>query len=163
MPPEYVDALGATEFFLAESFVEKFRRQATADELQQVCLAQCDVCVEIYKGILALTALDIHLPAQALCRNVFEVVITTTYVVKHPETLRDFLDFGKLVRLRSLRSVKTFVNDYYQEQFKKHVAATQKEFESLDKRFGSKWLNKMVDTLKYSRRICVRSNLAGMV
>jgi len=78
-------------------FYECLAQFKTLDNHKKAIKAMCAVVFENYSGILALTASSHGLPAQALSRNLFEVIASTMYLLFNPALLTEFTDFGKLV------------------------------------------------------------------
>jgi len=74
-------------------------------EHPRAVLAQCEVAIEHYRGILALVSQKLGLPAESLARNLFELSICTIYLAKHPELLDDFIDFGTNIHYEVLAAM----------------------------------------------------------
>jgi len=108
----------------------------TSDHKRAV-LAQCNVAIEHYRGILVLVRQKLGLPAEGLARNLFELAITTIYLAKHEELLDDFTDYGTKIHYDVLSATlpkllaqnKSLV---YELQLRK------REHQQLDVHFGAK-------------------------
>jgi hypothetical protein len=78
------------------------------NEHADVCINQCRVAWEWLNSISCLVAYDYCLGAASLCRNLFELVAGTVFLIEHPDKLQDFVDYGKMI---SYEVVKATMED----------------------------------------------------
>lgn len=116
------------------SLAEQFRLLIPRDEHMRAIQAQCEVAMEVYGGVLSLSAMNNGLSAEALCRTLFEVLIGTTHLAQNPAKLQDFIDYGKLQNFKLMRRVHPS-DPVFQERQKKSLAANQAEYERLEQYF----------------------------
>jgi hypothetical protein len=57
-------------------------------------------------GILANAANGFCLPAEAAARNLFDLVIGTMYLMKNPQLLTDFIEFGQLTVYKLMQNLR---------------------------------------------------------
>ncbi len=77
----------------------KINTYASTEAHTEAVISQCRVACEIFNSIHCLVAYDYGLCATSLCRNLFELVVGTIYLIEHPTKVQDFLDYGKTVDL----------------------------------------------------------------
>jgi hypothetical protein len=118
-----------------------------------VCVNQCRVAWEWLNSIQCLIAYDYGLGAISLCRNLFELVAGTIFLIENPAKLQDFIDCGKIVAYEVAESMIAADPQYastlgvdsqkYLEAFRKKA-----DYDVLRKRFGKeKWHGKSVKGL----------------
>jgi hypothetical protein len=109
----------------------------TKNDHANVCINQCRVAWEMLNSIHCIVAYDYGLAGASLCRNLFELVAGTIFLIENPEKLRDFGDYGKVVAYELLQSTPGADPEYLQA-FK-----TKADYDNLKKRFGrGKWHGK---------------------
>lgn len=57
-----------------------------------MCVNDCRVAWEMLNSIHCLIAYDYGPAGASLCRNLFELVVGTIFLVENPGKLRDFVD-----------------------------------------------------------------------
>lgn len=70
-----------------------------------VCVNQCRVAWEWLNSIQCLIAYDYGLAAISICRNLFELVAGTIFLIENPNKLQDFIDCGKVVAYEVVESM----------------------------------------------------------
>jgi len=75
----------------------KINRFRGDEDHTNVCVNQCRVAWEWLNSIQCLIAYDYGLGAISLCRNLFELVAGTIFLIENPDKLQDFIDCGKVV------------------------------------------------------------------
>ena len=70
---------------------------ADSDDHTAVVVNQCRVAWEILNSIDCLAGYDYGLGAMSLCRNLFELVVGTIFLIENADKLQDFLDYGKTI------------------------------------------------------------------
>lgn len=75
----------------------KINQQKSEDSHAQAVISQCHVAWETFNSIQCLIAYDYGLGAMSLCRNLFELVIGTVFLIDNPDKLQDFVDYGKII------------------------------------------------------------------
>jgi hypothetical protein len=102
---------------------------------------QCRVAWETMNSIHCLAGYDYGLGAMGLCRNLFELVVGTIFLIENPSTLQDFIDFGKTVAYEvteALGAESKFLSAFKQ----------QTDYDRLKKHFGrEKWHRKNIKEL----------------
>ncbi len=106
-------------------------------QLRKAVQAQVEVAAEHFGGILAASANGFGLPAEAAARNLFDVVVGTLYLMKHPDLLDDFIEFGKLTFYRLMKHISPESPEYQQEQAR-DLASHDTEIKCLDAKFAKK-------------------------
>lgn len=110
-----------------------------------VCVNQCRVAWEWLNSIQCLIAYDYGLGAISLCRNLFELVAGTIFLIENPNRLQDFIDCGKVVAYEVVESMIESDPQYasslsvdpqkYLREFRKKA-----DYDTLKKRYGNgKW------------------------
>jgi Family of unknown function (DUF5677) len=130
----------ATEQILAEPAVT---------DLKKAVQAQVEVATEHFGAMLAAAANGFGLPAEAAARNLFDVAVGTLYLMKKPDLLVDFIEFGQLTFYRLMKDLSPESAQYKQAQARDlaRCAAEMKRIEAkFDKR--SSWHGRQV------RQIC---------
>ncbi|HEX3153067.1 MAG TPA: DUF5677 domain-containing protein [Candidatus Angelobacter sp.] len=114
--------------------------------------SRVEICWEIYTSVLILTAEHLGVSSFGQCRNLFENIVSTVYLAKHPELLQDFFDHGKLIAYESLR-------DMGLDQ--KKLDVVKAEYDAIKPRFmqGNRALSWHKTTVK---ELVETSGLAGM-
>jgi hypothetical protein len=110
-----------------------------------VCVNQCRVAWEMFNSVHCVIAYDYGLAGAVLCRNLFELILGTIFLIENPGKLQDFLDYGKVVAYEVVEAMPGMDP--------KHVQAfkTKADYDNLKKRFGrEKWhgqtVKKLADT-----------------
>ncbi|MGB2678445.1 MAG: DUF5677 domain-containing protein [Candidatus Acidiferrum sp.] len=112
------------------------------DDHTNVCVNQCRVAWEMLNSIHCVVAYDYGLAAASLCRNLFELVTGTIFLIENPVKLRDFVDYGKVVAYEVIESTPG-ADPQYLQAFK-----TKADYDNLKKRFGrDKWHGKSIKIL----------------
>jgi len=112
------------------------------DDHTNVCVNQCRVAWEMLNSIHCVIAYHYGLAGASLCRNLFELVVGTIFLIENPGKLRDFVDYGKVVAYEVLQSTPG-ADPKYLQAFK-----TKADYDNLKKRFGrGKWHGKSIGTL----------------
>ena len=75
----------------------KINRHESCELHTAVVVNQCRVAWETMNSIHCLAGYDYGLGAMGLCRNLFELVVGTIFLIENPSTLQDFIDYGKTV------------------------------------------------------------------
>jgi hypothetical protein len=102
-PPEYLELLKSRypEFeqdaIIFANIGMKINQHQSPEPHTQVVVNQCRVAWEIFNSILCLAAYDYGLGAMSLCRNLFELVVATIFLIENPGKLQDFIDYGKTI------------------------------------------------------------------
>jgi hypothetical protein len=118
------------------------------DDHTNVCVNQCRVAWEWLNSVQCLVAYDYALGAVSLCRNLFELVAGTIFLIDNPTKLQDFVDYGKVVAYELVESQINADPDYasslgldarqYLQAFK-----SKADYDALKKRFkNEKWYGK---------------------
>lgn len=103
------------------------------NELAEAVITQCRLAWEIFNSIQCMIGYDYNLGAMILCRNLFEVVIGTIFLIDHPEKLPDFIDYGKLTAYELAESMGA--DEKYLRAFKQKA-----DYDNSKKRLGrNKW------------------------
>jgi hypothetical protein len=110
--PEYLDHLQKAYpqlMGLALPVVEMGTRvnslQNVDDDHTNVCVNQCRVAWELWNSVCCLAGYEYGIGAMAMCRNLFELVAGTLYLIEHPEKTYDFVDFGKKIAYELARDM----------------------------------------------------------
>lgn len=90
--PEYRD-----DAIIFANIGMKINQQTSEDSHAQAVISQCHVAWETFNSIQCLIAYDYGLGAMSLCRNLFEIVIGTAFLIDNPDKLQDFVDHGKII------------------------------------------------------------------
>jgi hypothetical protein len=104
------------------------------DDFHNVLQCQTTVALEHYGGMLSLVSDNFGFPAEGICRNLFEIVVGTVYLAKHPQKLNDFLEYGKFKRYRQMRASQPTHPVLKQKQVAE-IAQTDVEYAALQQRF----------------------------
>jgi hypothetical protein len=131
----------------------KINRYYSDSDHTNVCVNQCRVAWEWLNSIQCLIAYDYGLGAVSLCRNLFELVAGTIFLIENPNKLQDFIDCGKVVAYEVAESMIGADPQYtttlgvdsqkYLQAFKRKA-----DYDILKKRFGKeKWHGKTIKTL----------------
>ncbi len=99
------------------------------DDHTNLCVNQCRVAWELWNSVCCLAGYDYGLGAMGMCRNLFELVAGTIFLIEHPEKTYDFVDYGKKIAYELVKDMKA--SDEYLKAFDS-VA----DYESLRDRFG---------------------------
>jgi hypothetical protein len=99
------------------------------DDHTNLCVNQCRVAWELWNSICCLAGYDYGLGAMGMCRNLFELVAGTIFLIEHPEKTYDFVDYGKKVAYELVKEMGA--DDKYTKAF-----ASVADYESLIVRFG---------------------------
>ncbi|MEE8113848.1 MAG: DUF5677 domain-containing protein [Nitrososphaerales archaeon] len=116
----------------------KINHHQSSEPHTEVVVSQCRVAWEISNSILCLVAYDYGLGAMSLCRNLFELVVGTIFLIENPDKLEDFIDYGKTIAYEVAESMGA-------EQ--KYLAAFKQKanYDNLKKHFGrEKWHGKTI-------------------
>jgi hypothetical protein len=106
-----------------------------------VVVNQCRVAWETMNSIHCLAGYDYGLGAMGLCRNLFELVVGTIFLIENPSTLQDFLDYGKIVAYEVSEALGA--DGKFLSAFK-----LQADYDRLKKHFGrEKWHRKRIKEL----------------
>lgn len=89
--------------------IEDVFRSHSATDHKRAVKAQCKVALEQYAAVLHLVAADLGLPAHGLCRNLFEVMLSTLYLARDESRYDDFLRFGTKIHYELVRNVDSRV------------------------------------------------------
>jgi len=107
-----------------------------------VCVNQCRVAWELLNSIHCVVAYDYGLAGASLCRNLFELVAGTIFLIENPSKLQDFVDYGKVVACEVVEAIPATDPRHLQ------ALKTKANYDILKKRFGGKkWHGKNVKTL----------------
>jgi hypothetical protein len=110
-----------------------------------VCVNQCRVAWEWLNSVQCLAAYDYGLGAISLCRNLFELVAGTIFLIDNPNNVQDFVDSGKVVAYEVTESMMNADPNYTSTlgvDPKKYLLAfkDKADYDNLKKRFGKeKW------------------------
>lgn len=116
----------------------KINFHRSPDPHAHLVVNQCRVAWEVFNSALCLVAYDYGLGAMSLCRNLFELVAGTIFLIENPSKAQDFIDYGKTVACELAESAGAD---------QKYVAALkrQADYDSLKEHFGrGKWHGKTV-------------------
>jgi hypothetical protein len=91
------------EYLFLAACVAKFTHHKVEDEFLKTVQTRTVLSWETFEALLLLTAKGYYTSAFGLSRNLFESVIGTLYLLKHPEEVREFLDHGKVMCYEILR------------------------------------------------------------
>ncbi len=75
----------------------KVNSYSSDNDHANVCVNQCRVAWEMLNSIHCVAAYDYGLAAASLCRNLFELVAGTIFLIENPARLQEFMDYGKVV------------------------------------------------------------------
>ncbi len=103
-------------------------------ELAKAVQAQVAVAAEHYGGILAASANGFGLPSEAAARNLFDLVVGTIYLMKNPQSLVDFIEFGQLTVYRLMKSLSPESAEHQQAQAR-DLAKYDAEMKRLEVKF----------------------------
>ena len=119
-----------------------------------VCINQCRVAWEWLNSIDCLIAYDYGLGAVSLCRNLFELVAGTIFLIENPNALQDFIDYGKVVAYEVVESMTQATSEISMPRVPrpdaKYLQAlrAKSDYDNLKKRFGrDKWHGKSIKAL----------------
>ena len=114
-------------------------------EFKRAVNGQIDVAIEHYGGMLAMSANGFGLPAEALARNLFDLVTGTLYLMQNSTLLPDFIEFGQLSVYRLMRNLRP-VDPQHQHAQARDLASTNAEFTRLKAKFDRKnfWHRKQI-------------------
>ena len=79
------------------SIGSKINHFPSRDDHTDVCINQCRLAWEWLNSIHCLVAYDYCLGAASLCRNLFELIAGTIFLIENPSKLQDFIDYGKMI------------------------------------------------------------------
>jgi hypothetical protein len=119
---------------------------ACADtDLKKAVQGQVEVASEHFAAILASAANGFGLPAEAAARNLFDLVVSTLYLMQNPHLLTDFIEFGQLTVYRLMKNLKPQDPQYQQAQAR-DIARYGAEMARLEAKFDKKnfWHGKQV-------------------
>lgn len=120
----------------------KVNRYHSDSDHTNVCVNQCRIAWEMLNSIHCVIAYDYGLAGASLCRNLFELVAGTIFLIENPTKLQDFIDYGKVVAYEVIESTPGADHKYLQA-FK-----TKADYDNLKKRFGrDKWHGKTIKGL----------------
>ena len=131
----------------------KINRYHSDTDHTNVCVNQCRVAWEWLNSIQCLVAYDYGLGAVSICRNLFELVAGTIFLMENPNKLQDFIDCGKVVAYEVTESMIAADPHHasmlgvdsqgYLQAFKDKA-----DYDNLKKRFGKeKWHGKTIKAL----------------
>ncbi len=145
--PEYIKFLQSrypdftNDAIIITNIGMKINSHRGADAHAETVTSQCRVAWETFNSIHCLIAYDYGLGALSLCRNLFELVVGTMFLIDNPSKLPDFIDYGKIIAYELAESIGA--DQEYLEAFKQKA-----DYASLKKRFGrDKWHGKSVKAL----------------
>jgi hypothetical protein len=101
--PDFVQDANTKHSGLADEYSALYRLSILLfapqirEDLERSVLLQCAIAWQHYHAILLLLANGFGVQGLVLCRTLFELVISTLYLLKKPALLTDFLDYGKLI------------------------------------------------------------------
>jgi hypothetical protein len=122
----------------------KINGYETNGGLAEAVINQCRVGWEVFSSIQCLVGYDYNLNAMILCRNLFELVIGTIFLIDNPSKLDDFINYGKVVSYEIVEQVGA--DEKYLEAFKQKA-----DYDRLKRHFGqSKWHGKTIKGLAES-------------
>ena len=111
---------------------------APADtDLKKAIQAQVEVASEHFGAILASAANGFGLPAEATARNLFDLVISTLYLMQNPHLLTDFIEFGQLTVYRLMKNLRPQDPQFQQAQAR-DIARYSAELKRLETKFDKK-------------------------
>lgn len=110
----------------------KINQQKGEDPHTQAVLSQCRVAWETFNSIQCLVGYDYGLGAMSLCRNLFELVIGTAFLIDHPDKLRDFVDHGKVIAYELAEELGA--DQEYLQIFRQKIG-----YDELKNRLGYNW------------------------
>jgi hypothetical protein len=111
---------------------------APADtDLRKAVQAQVAVAAEHFGGILAAAANGFCLPAEAAARNLYDLVIGTLYLMRNPNLLIDFIEFGQLTVYKLMQNLRPEDPKYQQAQAR-DLARYDAEIKRLEAKFGKR-------------------------
>jgi hypothetical protein len=146
--PEYLKLLldrypdFSNDAIIIGSIAVKINGFHSDDDHANVCVNQCRVAWEMLNSIHCVIAYDYGLASASLCRNLFEIVIGTIFLIENPAKLRDFIDYGKVVAYEVLEATPG-TDPKYMEAFK-----LKADYDNLKKRFGrEQWHGKSIRAL----------------
>jgi len=106
-------------------------------ELTKAVQAQVAVAAEHFGGMLAASANGFGLPAEAAARNLFDLVVGTLYLTKHPHLIVDFIEFGQLTVYRLMKNLSP-ESPQYQQTRVRDLAKYDGEIRRLETKFDKK-------------------------
>ncbi|MEA2203373.1 MAG: hypothetical protein QOE77_149 [Blastocatellia bacterium] len=119
----------------------KINRCEASGMLGEAVINQCRVGWEVFNSIQCLVGYDYSLNAMILCRNLFELVIGTIFLIDNPGKLNDFIDYGKVIGYEVAE--QTGAEEEYLEAFKQKA-----DYDRLKRHFGqNKWHGKTIKRL----------------
>jgi len=134
--PEYLDHLRRTHPQLMQLTLPVVLMGTRVNSLQSgeddhtnLCVNQCRVAWELWNSICCLAGYDYGLGAMSMCRNLFELVAGTLFLIQHPEKTYDFVDYGKKVAHELAREMGA------SDQYLKALDAVA-DYEELRLKFG---------------------------
>jgi len=158
--PEYLKLLLARyptfgdDAIIIVNIGSKINRFPRRDDHTDVCINQCRVAWEWLNSIHCLIAYDYCLGAASLCRNLFELVAGTVFLIENPNKLQDFIDYGKMVAYEIVEATAQSVSGIsmvgvnvpearYLQAFR-----TKADYDNVKKHFGKdKWHGKSIKLL----------------
>lgn len=158
--PEYLKLLLArypafeSDAVIIATIGTKINSFPSRDDHTDVCVNQCRVAWEWLNSIHCLIAYDYCLGAESLCRNLFELVAGTIFLIENPGKLQDFIDYGKMVAYEVVEATTncasrismpgvTIPNARDLQAFR-----TKADYDTVKKRFGrDKWHGKGIKAL----------------
>jgi hypothetical protein len=134
----------------------KINRYQSDNDHTNVCVNQCRVAWEWLNSIQCLIAYDYGLGAISLCRNLFELVAGTIFLIENPNKLQDFIDCGKMVAyevIESMISVDPYQTSSLGVEPQNYLRAfkDRADYDVLKTRFGrEKWHGRTIKGLAAS-------------
>jgi len=125
----------------------KINGSTASDKQAEAVLTQCRVAWEVFNSVHCLIAYDYGLGSISLCRNLFELVLGTIFLIENPQKRQDFIDYGKVMAYEVAEALGA------DEKFLK--ALRQKaDYDNLKMRFGrDKWHGMSVKRLARSAKL----------
>lgn len=142
--PEYIELLKSRfpeyegDAIIIANIGKKINSHESSDDHTTVVVNQCRVAWEILNSIHCLAGYDYGLGAMSLCRNLFELVAGTIFLIENPTRLQDFLDCGKTAAYELAEALGA--DQRYLPAFKQKA-----DYDKLKKHLGKeKWHRKTI-------------------
>jgi len=85
------------------------------NDLFEAAQHKCEWCWHDLTAVLTLVATECHLAAFGHTRSLYENLLTTLHLSKHPEKLADFKDYGKVASYEIFRDLLGSDKDFFEE------------------------------------------------
>ena len=89
-----------------KELLDRFLAEKRNDDHFQAVATQVKFAQKIFDAVCTLCRAGNGVAAEALVRTLFDLIINTTILAKHPELLADFIDHGRLNQLEVMEATR---------------------------------------------------------